>query len=230
MLRFITRPYESLHIRYSVLFFALLLMLFLPYLLPDRIERLVMATAMAFLMISALAAAADTAVRFRVGLVLAVPAAATWFAPDLTVVSLMPASRALSVVFFGYVAFTLLRHVVRARKVDAEILFGAACIYLFFALVWGLLYELVVELQPGSLALGGRPIVAGDAGGGAVMYFSFVTLTTLGYGDITPVNQFARLLAMLEAVLGQLFMVFLVARLVGVHTAQALARAPAEDR
>jgi hypothetical protein len=114
--------------------------------------------------------------------------------------------------------------------VDAEILFGAACIYLFFALVWGLLYELVVELQPGSLALGGRPIVAGDAGGGAVMYFSFVTLTTLGYGDITPVNQFARLLAMLEAVLGQLFMVFLVARLVGVHTAQALARAPAEDR
>ncbi|MGD8867962.1 MAG: potassium channel family protein [Gemmatimonadales bacterium] len=230
MLRFITRPYESLHIRYSVLFFALLLMLFLPYLLPDRIERLVMASAMAFLMISALAAAADTAVRFRVGLVLAVPAAATWFAPDLTVVSLMPASRALSVVFFGYVAFTLLRHVVRARKVDAEILFGAACIYLFFALVWGLLYELVVELQPGSLALGGRPIVAGDAGGGAVMYFSFVTLTTLGYGDITPVNQFARLLAMLEAVLGQLFMVFLVARLVGVHTAQALARAPAEDR
>jgi hypothetical protein len=230
MLRFITRPYESLHIRYSVLFFALLLMLFLPYLLPDRIERLVMATAMAFLMISALAAAADTAVRFRVGLVLAIPAAATWFAPELTVVSLMPASRALSVVFFGYVAFTLLRHVVRARKVDAEILFGAACIYLFFALVWGLLYELVVELQPGSLALGGRPIVAGDAGGGAVMYFSFVTLTTLGYGDITPVNQFARLLAMLEAVLGQLFMVFLVARLVGVHTAQALARAPAEDR
>lgn len=227
MLKFITRPYESLQIRYSVLFFALLLMLFLPYLLPDRIERFVMAAAMAFLMISALAAAADTAVRFRVGMLLAIPAAVTWFAPDLTVVSLMPVSRALSGVFFGYVAVTLLRHVVRAREVDAEILFGAACIYLFFALVWGLLYELLEELQPGSLALGGRPIAAG---GGAVMYYSFVTLTTLGYGDIVPVNQFARLLAMLEAVLGQLFMVFLVARLVGVHTAQALSRAPAEDR
>ena len=62
------------------------------------------------------------------------------------------------------------------------------------------------------------------------MYFSFVTLTTLGYGDIAPVSQFARLLAMLEAVLGQLFMVLLVARLVGVYTAQALARAPAEDQ
>ena len=227
MLRLITRPYESLQIRYSVLFFALLLMLFLPYLLPDRIERFVMAAAMAFLMISALAAAADTAARFRIGMVLALPAALTWFAPDLTVVSLMPASRALSVLFFGYVAVTLLRHVVRAREVDAEILFGAACIYLFFALVWGLLYELVEELQPGSLALGGRPIAAS---GRAVMYFSFVTLTTLGYGDIVPVNHFARLLAMLEAMLGQLFMVFLVARLVGVHTAQALARAPREDR
>ncbi len=230
MLRYITKPYESLQIRYSVLFFALLLMLFLPYLLPDRIERIVMAAAMVFLMISALAAAADTLRRFRIGVVLAIPAALTWFAPNVTAISLVPASRALSVVFFGYVAVTLLRHVVRAQEVDAEILFGAACIYLFFALAWGLLYELVEGLQPGSLAVGGRPMSAGDSSGGAVMYFSFVTLTTLGYGDIAPVSQFARLLAMLEAVLGQLFMVFLVARLVGVHTAQALARAPAEDQ
>jgi hypothetical protein len=229
MLKFIARPYESFQIRYSVLFFALLLMLFLPYLLPDHIERIVMAAAMVFLMISALAAAADTLRRFQIGVVLAIPAAVTWFSPNVSAVFLA-ASRPLSVVFFGYVAITLLRHVIRAREVDAEILFGAACIYLFFALLWGFLYELVETLQPGSLAVAGRPLTAADRSGGAVMYYSFVTLTTLGYGDIVPVNQFARVLAMLEAVLGQLFMVFLVARLVGVHTAQALAGAPAEDQ
>jgi hypothetical protein len=93
-----------------------------------------------------------------------------------------------------------------------------------------LLYELLEAVQPGSLAIGGEPMTAETAAGGAIMYFSFVTLTTLGYGDIAPVGQFARLLAMLEAVLGQLFMVLLVARLVGVHTAQALARAPEGGR
>jgi len=230
MLRLAARTYENLQIRYSVLFFALLLMMFLPYLLPDHLDQVVMSAALVFLMLSALAAASDTVGRFRIGVALAIPAAVTWFGSNIFAFSLMPVSRALTVAFFGYVAITLLRHVIRAREVDAEILFGAACVYLFFALVWGLLYEVVEGLQPGSLAVGGEPISAGEgAGGGVVMYFSFVTLTTLGYGDVAPVSQFARLLAMLEAVLGQLFMVLLVARLVGIHTAQALTRAPANE-
>jgi hypothetical protein len=213
-----------------VLFFALLIWLFLPYVLPANIERFVMAAAMVFLLFSALAASADTVRGFRIGVVLFVPVAVTWFAPEFMALSLVPFSRAFSVVFFGYVGIALLRHVIRAREVDAEILFGAACVYLFFALVWGLLYELVETVQPGSLAIGGRPLVAGEDFGTSIMYFSFVTLTTLGYGDIAPIGQFARVLAMLEAVLGQLFMVLLVARLVGVHTAQAMSTAPAEER
>ncbi|MEJ2334095.1 MAG: potassium channel family protein [Gemmatimonadales bacterium] len=52
------------------------------------------------------------------------------------------------------------------------------------------------------------------------MYFSFVTLTTLGYGDIAPASDTTRMMAMLEATLGQLFLVIVVARLVGMHTAQ----------
>lgn len=230
MFKLMARAYESLSIRYSVLFFALLLMMFLPYVIPASIERLVMAVAVVFLMLSALAAAADTARRFQIGVALVIPAAVTWFSPAVATISLMPVSRALSVLFFGYVSYTLLRHVVRAREVDAEILFGAASVYLLFALVWGMLYEVVQAVQPGSLAVGGVPMTADQSSGGAAMYYSFVTLTTLGYGDIAPASQFARLLAMLEAVLGQLFMVFLVARLVGVHTAQALAQKPPSDR
>jgi voltage-gated potassium channel Kch len=55
---------------------------------------------------------------------------------------------------------------------------------------------------------------------GHLTYFSFVTLTTLGYGDITPASDLARLLAMMEAMLGQLFLVIIVARLVGIHATQ----------
>lgn len=230
MLRLMARLYQSLSIRYSVLFFALLLMLFVPFFIPSSVERYVMAAAVIFLMLSALAAAADTARRFHIGVALVIPAAVTWFAPDVATVSLMPISRAVSILFFGYVSYTLLQHVVRAREVDAQILFGAASVYLLIALVWGLLYEVVEAVRPGSLAIYGSPMTAADSSGGAIMYYSFVTLTTLGYGDIAPLSQFTRLLAMLEAVLGQLFMVFLVARLVGVHTAQALAQGPPRDR
>ena len=53
-----------------------------------------------------------------------------------------------------------------------------------------------------------------------MVYFSFVTLTTLGYGDVHPKSEAARILAMLEAVLGQLYLVILVARMVGMYTAQ----------
>lgn len=57
-------------------------------------------------------------------------------------------------------------------------------------------------------------------------YYSFVTITTLGYGDVTPVSTQARSLALLEAVLGQLYIAILIARLVGSHLAQSLRRVP----
>jgi hypothetical protein len=56
----------------------------------------------------------------------------------------------------------------------------------------------------------------------AVLYFSFATLTTLGYGDIVPVSAIARTLATLEAITGQLYLAVLVARLVGLHIAESL--------
>jgi voltage-gated potassium channel Kch len=101
----------------------------------------------------------------------------------------------------------ILNHVLRADQVDAETLYGAVCVYFLFAALWGVLYVLTA---------GSRF----DAG--PMMYYSFVTITTLGYGDITPATELARLLALLEAVLGQLFLVILVARLVGVYTARRL--------
>ena len=61
-----------------------------------------------------------------------------------------------------------------------------------------------------------------NSASGTMMYYSFVTLTTLGYGDIYPVSDAARILGMLEATLGQLYLVILVARLVGLYTSQQM--------
>ena len=76
------------------------------------------------------------------------------------------------------------------------------------------------ETEEGALVLPEEWQERANSASGTMMYYSFVTLTTLGYGDIYPVSDAARILAMLEATLGQLYLVILVARLVGLYTSQ----------
>jgi Ion channel len=92
-------------------------------------------------------------------------------------------------------------------------LFGAVVLYLLLGLIWAVAYQLVDSVLPGAFA--------GHAGGSAGIadwaYFSFVTLTTVGYGDITPVALAARSLAILEALVGQLYPAVIIARLVSLQ-------------
>jgi hypothetical protein len=102
------------------------------------------------------------------------------------------------------------RHAVRVRTVDAEHLFAALDAYLLVGLVFGVGYALLDHVSPGSF--GEREL---DLGRG--FYFSFVTLATLGYGDVVPVSGPARGFAILEAVAGQMYLAVLVARLVSLY-------------
>jgi hypothetical protein len=94
-------------------------------------------------------------------------------------------------------------------------------------MIWAFSYSLLEYLQPGSFsivreaAVGGIPGLVGSSGFRGVIYFSFTTLTTLGYGDITPLTGIAQNLSVLEAVVGQIYLVVLVARLVGLHIASS---------
>ena len=93
---------------------------------------------------------------------------------------------------------------------------GALCIYLLLGVLWAVLFAFVELVEPTAFLDRGREV------GGPIehfLYYSFVTLTTLGYGDITPVHPVARTLAYLEAVIGQLYIAVLIAGLVGRHVA-----------
>jgi hypothetical protein len=93
---------------------------------------------------------------------------------------------------------------------------GAVLLYLNFALIFYTIYQLINVLLPNSFS--GLPHGDAEHGSGdALLYFSFSTLTTLGFGDITPLNPLARNLANLEAVIGQLYPVTLLARLVSLE-------------
>jgi hypothetical protein len=177
-------------------------------------------------LLAGVAAVSDDRRHVIVGLALALPTLVLNFLRSFLAGSLADvAAGALFIVFFVYVVAILLTHVARAKRADAETLYGAAAVYLLLGLLWALGFEIGETLRPGSLTLGlGGEAIGGPGNFRTLIYYSFVTITTLGYGDVTPTSELARLLALLEAVLGQLFLVVVVARLVGLYTAEQFSR------
>ena len=122
----------------------------------------------------------------------------------------------LLLVFLGMLAVIVLFQVFREGPITIQRISGAVVVYLLLGLMWALAYQLIELQQPGSFNFADAPAI-GDTLSARLVYFGFVTLTTLGYGDITAVSPVARTLAMLEAVIGQLFPAILIARLVSME-------------
>jgi hypothetical protein len=118
--------------------------------------------------------------------------------------------------------------VLSSTTVTHDTLAGAMCVYLLLGVIWAMMFALIESVQPGSFLVGGESVA--DAHGGQegemaqFLYLSFVTLTTVGYGDILPTTPVARRVAVLEAVVGQLYVAVLIARLVSQRVS---ARPPA---
>jgi hypothetical protein len=111
-------------------------------------------------------------------------------------------------------AYTL-RQIAVGRSIDANRLVGAVCVYLLLGVIWAMLYTLVESMSPGAFT--GFSPSEDRSWDSEWLYFSFVTMTTLGYGDILPVSAIARGLAYLQAVAGQFYIAVLVAGLVGAY-------------
>jgi len=127
----------------------------------------------------------------------------------------------LRVLFLGYATGLIVWHILRRSDVTIDTIAGAACAYALLALVWCQLYLILEVVRPGSFDIPThwRTVAAGDPAP-ALLYFSFTTLTTVGYGDITPQWAGAAGLAAAEAVVGQLYLAITIARLVGLHISQ----------
>ena len=120
----------------------------------------------------------------------------------------------LLALFFTLLIISFVGQLMRAKRIDLQVIFGTLCLYLIIGLFWGALYSLLYELNPGSFD--GSLL---DIQQGSLLttfnYFSMVTLTTLGYGDITPQNHAAGALCQIEAITGQFYTAVVVAWLVG---------------
>ena len=119
----------------------------------------------------------------------------------------------LNVALLGLVDVVILQDVLRAEKVTAEKVYGGVCVYLILGIQCAILLAALAAQDPSALSVpleSGRPMTQ-------MLYFSFVTMTTLGYGDISAYSTAARVLASVQALLGQLYLTVLVARLVALQ-------------
>jgi voltage-gated potassium channel len=133
-------------------------------------------------------------------------------------------SQLLATCFFAFALYGILRGIF-ARHVSGDAIFGAICGYLLLGIIWSLLYSAVETASPGSLLLSGTKAADGvttQLDRGTLGYYSFITLATVGYGDVIPTTPLCRTLAWMEAVAGQFYLAVLVAGLVGFAVTQAL--------
>ncbi len=125
----------------------------------------------------------------------------------------------------GFAVVVILANVLSEKRVSVDEVLGAVCGYLLAGAFWANIYALTELALPGSFSMSHAFATELDDWNGrfAVLnYFSLVTLTTMGYGDVTPVRAPATIFATLEAVFGQFYIAVLVAQLVGLRLAQAL--------
>jgi len=114
-------------------------------------------------------------------------------------------------------AFALV-NVMRGTRMDFNRMTGAICVYLLLGIVLGILNTFIYRLVPGSFS--GLPPVSDGEQGMNLIYYTYVTMTTLGYGDISPVGPLARALAYLAAIAGQFYIAILVGMMVGLYLSQ----------
>src|SRR5213596_3028314 len=181
--------------------------------------ELIVSCLFSLVLLAGVVAVADSKRVLVIAIVLAIPAiAGRWinhFRPDLIppVVFLVA-----GLILIAFVVGNLLRFVLRAPSVNTEVLCASIYAYLMLGLMWTMAYWLVDQLTPGGAFSFNTNTGLRSINGFTGFFFSFITLSTVGYGDITPVSRIARWLAAMEAMTGLLYVAALIARLVSLYS------------
>jgi hypothetical protein len=171
--------------------------------------------------VAAVYAVSDKRTHWITGFILAVPAAVL-----NTVSTFHPASSfavpglVSTLIFLAFTLVSLLGTVLRTQTVTRDTIFGALSVYLLMAFVWGIAYLLLETIHPGGLSVDATRHPNHTVDWADCMFYSFVTLTSLGYGDMVPISPQCRSLSILEAVSGIMYVAVLIARIVGLYAAR----------
>jgi hypothetical protein len=209
-------------------FFYLLVSLFLllllhPFFAGAVLGRIVFLGCFSAVLFAALYAVSENRRVFTLAVAIAIPVVAgRWLGYFLESEFLTLMVNSGAALFFAFTASVVLSHVLKDEEVTADKIWGALCVYLLIGLTWGSLFLAMETIWPGSFQMAPTPGAEAQEKLPLFMYYSFVTLTTVGYGDVFPLSPLARSFAVVEAVLGQIYLATLIARLVGLHIVHSL--------
>ena len=207
---------QILEQRCFFLFMALLaLLVALPFLSETTHGHLILFIVNVTVLLTAIAAVGRSRLSIVIAVILVLPALVFRF---LALESSLPGYFALSwgfnAVFYVFILADLLHYVLRRDVMTADKLYGAVAAYILIAVLWAQLHGVTQYFHPGAYAFGGTPQALDMA---ELIYFSFTTLATVGFGDITPALVHSRYLTVLEMVTGVMYVAILIARLTGVY-------------
>jgi hypothetical protein len=180
---------------------------------------LIVSLLLSLVLVAGVLAVADRKYVLVIALVLAIPAiAGRWINHFRPVLVPSPVFLVAGLLLITFVVARLLRFILRAPVVTVEVLSASISAYLMLGLMWTIAYWLVDQLTPGGAFSYNTNAGTHSMNGFTGFYFSFITLSTVGYGDITPVSRIARWLAAMEAMTGLLYVAVLIARLVSLYS------------
>lgn len=203
---------------------ALLILILLKFILCPFLEdfigvNILMDILFSLILISGIYAICEKKLVLIIGLLIALPTlAAQWSLYFLKIPSLELVHRILSAVFFAYILIIMISYLFKEKNVTVEVITTAISVYFLIGLTWAFVFSLLEIVHPGSFILSSQNQVKNID---QLIYYSFVTLTTIGYGDITALTSPAGSLSALEAMMGQIYLAVLVARLVGMYIFQS---------
>lgn len=206
--------------KFSLMLVALIaLVVFYPSADGHPFETLILLMLGAFTLIGGLWAVADRRSTLIVGVALGIPCFLFNSTPVLGHHSFHALSGLFSVSFYLYITVHLINNVLRAPRVTTDIIAGSIAIYLLLGITWAVFYTAIDSFLPGSFTAT-APLGNKESSAFAhadFIYFSFCTISTLGYGDIVPVRPLARSFAFLEAMTGVIYIAVFVGRIVSLH-------------
>ena len=179
-------------------------------------------------MIAAVFAAGRRRRDFYIAFVLAIPTASVGILMQLGAgMTVLVIAEVIGIAFLAFVVWSILSGVLTSKRVTVDTIFGAICGYLMIGLTFAAIYALLVAIDPTSLRFL-EPLEAAnlrlleERRFFRLIYYSFVTITTTGYGDINPISPAAQLFSVIEAMIGQFYIAILIARLVAIELIQSM--------
>ena len=200
---------------YFLIASILLLLAVSPFIEGYRALRFVTDVFMAFVFLSIIYAVSDYHKSLFVGVLLVLPFLVSLVSKYWATAPFFNHLASLGgAAFIAFSLYAIARYVARQEAVNPDVIGAAIVFYLLMGVMWSIVFEALEYFEPGSFSMSDEYSANNKT---RFIYYSFVTLTTLGYGDITPLTAKACSLSIIEALVGQLYLVIQIAWLVGMH-------------